>query len=317
MESSVAMEHETAGAPATPDALIELVRSLAAELHPGRTAIPATLDHRLEQDYGFDSLARVELFLRIEKRFGVALPEAVMAGVETPRDLLRAIVAAGPAHHAPAAVLGTRFRTRRRVGDARRGGNVAGSAGVARAPPSRPPAHRAAGRGRRRAHRHLRRARPGRASRGGGPRRARPRAGPGGGDHAADERRVLLQLLRHPPRRGHPGPDLSARAPLADRGPPAASRGHPLQRPHGAARHRGAGQAARAAAQAARGDAARGDDAGGADAPGVGGDGASRARRKTSRCSSTPPAAPAIPRASFSPTPTCSATSARWGKRCR
>src|SRR5262245_43166933 len=85
------------------DALIELIRSLATELHPGRTAIPSSLDHRLEQDYGFDSLGRVELFRRIEKRFGVALPEAAMTGVETPRDLLRAIAAAGPARSTQAA----------------------------------------------------------------------------------------------------------------------------------------------------------------------------------------------------------------------
>ena len=45
------------------DALIETVRQLATELHPTRTAIPASLDARLEQDYGFDSLARVELLL--------------------------------------------------------------------------------------------------------------------------------------------------------------------------------------------------------------------------------------------------------------
>ena len=101
MESSVARHAEDTSAPASPEALIELIRNLAQELHPGRTSIPSTLDHRLEQDYGFDSLGRVELFVRIEKQFGVTLPEAVMAGVETPRDLLRAI-AAGPGRHAHA-----------------------------------------------------------------------------------------------------------------------------------------------------------------------------------------------------------------------
>jgi 1-acyl-sn-glycerol-3-phosphate acyltransferase len=102
VETSVARQDGATGTEATPEALIELVRNLAQELHPGRTP-PSTLDHRLEQDYGFDSLGRVELFLRIEKRFGVTLPEAVMAGVETPRDLLRAILAARPAgHHARA-----------------------------------------------------------------------------------------------------------------------------------------------------------------------------------------------------------------------
>ena len=81
------------------DALIETVRQLAAELHPGRAAIPSSLDARLEQDYGFDSLGRVELFVRIDQRFGVSLAEAVMASAETPRDLLRAMFAANPAQH--------------------------------------------------------------------------------------------------------------------------------------------------------------------------------------------------------------------------
>ena len=81
------------------DALIEILRQLAAELHPGRAAIPSSLDARLEQDYGFDSLGRVELFVRIDQRFGVSLTEAVMASAETPRDLLRAMLAASPAQH--------------------------------------------------------------------------------------------------------------------------------------------------------------------------------------------------------------------------
>ncbi len=85
------------------DGLIATIRQLAAELHPTRAAIPSSLDARLEHDYGFDSLGRVELFLRIEKKFGVGLTESVMAGAETPRDLLRAIHAASPARQDPAA----------------------------------------------------------------------------------------------------------------------------------------------------------------------------------------------------------------------
>jgi 1-acyl-sn-glycerol-3-phosphate acyltransferase len=79
------------------EALLDAVWQLAVELRPSRTALPASLDNRLEQDYGFDSLGRVELFLRIERSFGVSLPESVMASAETPRDLLRAILAAGSA----------------------------------------------------------------------------------------------------------------------------------------------------------------------------------------------------------------------------
>src|SRR5262245_23524745 len=80
------------------DALLDAIWRLAVELRPNRAALPASLDNRLEQDYGFDSLGRVELFLRIERRFGVSLPEAVMASAETPRDLLRAMLAAGSGH---------------------------------------------------------------------------------------------------------------------------------------------------------------------------------------------------------------------------
>ena len=85
------------GAPVSAETLLETVRQLAAELHPARQAPPASLDGRLEHDYGFDSLGRVELFLRLERRFALSLPQSVMASAETPRDLLRAIHAANPA----------------------------------------------------------------------------------------------------------------------------------------------------------------------------------------------------------------------------
>src|SRR6185369_14853199 len=41
------------------------------------------------KELGLDSLARVELVLRLEKEFGIALPEQALATSETPRDLLR------------------------------------------------------------------------------------------------------------------------------------------------------------------------------------------------------------------------------------
>ncbi len=106
METSVARQGQGAGGTAiSADALIETLRKLAAELHPSRASIPASLDARLEQDFGFDSLGRVELFLRLERRFGVGLPEAVMASAETPRDVLRALYSASPAHHEHAAAV--------------------------------------------------------------------------------------------------------------------------------------------------------------------------------------------------------------------
>jgi acyl carrier protein len=84
--------------------LLEVVREVESELHPGRKGRRGvTLDSSLERDLGLDSLGRVELLLRLEKRFGVHLPEQILPTVETPRDLLRALesrhAAGGPAAH--------------------------------------------------------------------------------------------------------------------------------------------------------------------------------------------------------------------------
>ena len=86
-----------------PDALLlELVRQLATELRRQSGMATVGLDSLLERELGFDSLARVELLARIERAFGVSLPEQALAMAETPRDLLRAVqgctraAAAGP-----------------------------------------------------------------------------------------------------------------------------------------------------------------------------------------------------------------------------
>ena len=100
METSFARHNAGGGAATRADLLLDTVRQFAAELHPARQAPPVSLDGRLEHDYGFDSLGRVELFLRVERRFGVSLPQRVMESAETPRDLLRAIHAASPASRA-------------------------------------------------------------------------------------------------------------------------------------------------------------------------------------------------------------------------
>jgi len=97
VETSVATQNEIGGTAISPEALLETIQQLATELHPVRAAVPASLDNRLEQDYGFDSLGRLELVTRIERRFGVSLSENVMVTAETPRDLLRAILAAAAA----------------------------------------------------------------------------------------------------------------------------------------------------------------------------------------------------------------------------
>ena len=50
-----------------------------------------SLDSALDRDPGFDSLARVELLVRIEHAFGVQLPDTVLESAETCRDLLAAL----------------------------------------------------------------------------------------------------------------------------------------------------------------------------------------------------------------------------------
>jgi 1-acyl-sn-glycerol-3-phosphate acyltransferase len=95
---------------ATADALLAVVHQLATELHPAKAGSPPTLDSQLERDLGFDSLARVELMLRMDRAFGVSLPEQTLVAVETPRDLLRAVLAAraaapiAPAPEVPPAI---------------------------------------------------------------------------------------------------------------------------------------------------------------------------------------------------------------------
>ena len=77
--------------------LLRLLEELASELHPGRQAeAPVELSSSLERRLGIDSLARLEMALRLERRFGVRLAERDLLEAETPADLLAAIEAAGP-----------------------------------------------------------------------------------------------------------------------------------------------------------------------------------------------------------------------------
>ncbi len=67
--------------------LLQVIETFVAELHPNsRCAV--TLDSKLEQDLGLDSLSRAELLLRIERSCGLAVPEQALVSADTPRDLL-------------------------------------------------------------------------------------------------------------------------------------------------------------------------------------------------------------------------------------
>ncbi|HLX81946.1 MAG TPA: AMP-binding protein [Burkholderiales bacterium] len=81
-----------------PEALLAVVAAVAKEARP-HVEPHAALDSSLEKDLGLDSLARVELVLRLEKEFGASLPEQALATSETPRDLLRFLLSS--AGHAP------------------------------------------------------------------------------------------------------------------------------------------------------------------------------------------------------------------------
>ena len=73
------------------DRLLETVRQVAGELRPSigtRTAV--RIDSRLDADLGLDSLALVELRTRVERAFGVVLPDRVF-DEPTPEGWLRAV----------------------------------------------------------------------------------------------------------------------------------------------------------------------------------------------------------------------------------
>ncbi|MFH0341167.1 MAG: AMP-binding protein, partial [Chromatiales bacterium] len=83
--------------------LLRLVEELAAEIHAhpsGRRVF--TLDSALDRDVGLDSLARVELFARMEREFGVAFSERLFSEVQTIHDLLLALSDQHPARESTA-----------------------------------------------------------------------------------------------------------------------------------------------------------------------------------------------------------------------
>ena len=72
--------------------LLQVIDTLVCEVHRDHTPTKAiTLDSSFEKNLGLDSLARVELLSRVEKKFKLALPERTYTEAESARDLLRAI----------------------------------------------------------------------------------------------------------------------------------------------------------------------------------------------------------------------------------
>ncbi|HSM22822.1 MAG TPA: AMP-binding protein, partial [Rubrivivax sp.] len=83
----------TARAPdAGPAALLAVVEATLRDLHPGATDLPPVAPASvLDQDLGFDSLARMELLLRTERAFGVDLPAETLQRAETVADVWSAV----------------------------------------------------------------------------------------------------------------------------------------------------------------------------------------------------------------------------------
>lgn len=73
--------------------LTEIIRGLAAEVHPAAPAAAVRMDSRFAEDLGLDSLVLVELRSRVEDGFGVVLPDIVLTGA-TPQQWLSAVRAA-------------------------------------------------------------------------------------------------------------------------------------------------------------------------------------------------------------------------------
>jgi 1-acyl-sn-glycerol-3-phosphate acyltransferase len=83
--------------------VLTIVRELTTELHPAMPGVDRLgADASIERDFGLDSLARVELGLRIERALTTRLSDTALAESETVRDLARSLVAAPKL--APAAV---------------------------------------------------------------------------------------------------------------------------------------------------------------------------------------------------------------------
>ena len=77
--------------------ILQLVGQLVGELRPGAATAGVGPNDELERELGFGSLERVELLTRIERGVGVRLADSVMAGADTPADLVRAVIASEPA----------------------------------------------------------------------------------------------------------------------------------------------------------------------------------------------------------------------------
>lgn len=80
-------------APAAPDiaTLLDMIRALVGEVNPKWKNLHFTPDTHLERELGLDSMARMELNLRIRSALGIELDDDTAICAATPNDLMRAI----------------------------------------------------------------------------------------------------------------------------------------------------------------------------------------------------------------------------------
>jgi 1-acyl-sn-glycerol-3-phosphate acyltransferase len=78
---------------AKPDvrALLDIIRGLAGEVNPKWKHLHFTPDTQLERELGLDSMARMELCVRIKSTLGIRIDEDAAICAATPNDLLRAM----------------------------------------------------------------------------------------------------------------------------------------------------------------------------------------------------------------------------------
>lgn len=89
--------------------LINITHIFFDELGVERAQLVITLDAALEKDLGLGSLEKAELQHRIEKTFGVRLPEQLLVQAKTLRDFVKPIQQAKPQKQATQKILPPQF----------------------------------------------------------------------------------------------------------------------------------------------------------------------------------------------------------------
>ena len=82
--------------------ILGVLRSFLVELGSHRALRHLSPRASLERELGLASLERVELLLRLERELSLKLPDQLLAGAETVRDLVRAVTTAGSRAEIPA-----------------------------------------------------------------------------------------------------------------------------------------------------------------------------------------------------------------------